>query len=216
MVSVYFTSFSEWKLSELEELAVKEGKFGTFVEISSRNRYVNPKRTFFTFTANTWKKFTSNVHQLQKCGDQLRVTEKKMVTVTLFNNLLYRTFSVKLGKGSTFVNLNESAWGNLLKEMKEVSDMFSLGEFTPCQTCSSQMKFVKLIDGRLKQTQLTPDELVEVEKHNATVENQLGIRCGYCGAQHDGDCHCHYVNCRQCSPDCFCETCGCCMYYVYF
>jgi hypothetical protein len=149
-------------------------------------------------------------------GVKVELTQgKKFVEVTQFKEKMYRTFSIHSMKGVAHINLNEDEWMALLNAMPEVDLQMCPGPLVPCEDCKSEMKFVKLFDGRLKPTEITNDELQSIHEHNKTVENQLGILCDYCGVQRGFDCHCHRVNCRDCSPECFCNSCGSCMYYVY-
>ena len=203
----------EWQLGEFETITVKNGKFGKFVELNQRPRLAHQKPRFFTFTPNTWKKFYVKALDLNTVEDRIQLAEKKMVTVSMYNGWLYRNFTTQLERGKAYLNLFSSVWKNLLKAIPEINR--SLQDGTPCQTCASQMKFVKLFNGRLKDSVLTPEQQEAVDKYNATVNNQLGIQCDYCGLQREWGCHCHRVDCRECSPDCFCDTCGNCLYYMY-
>ena len=189
------------------------GKFGKFVELTQQPRKEHQKSKFFTFTPNTWKKFCEQAPNLNIVGNSLEVSKKKMITVTMYNSYLYRNFATQLGRGTAYINIFPSVWENLLKVIVEVNNI--LHDDAPCQTCANQMKFVKLFGGRLKESELTGPEQVEVENLNMNVNNQLGVLCDYCGNQHNGECHCHRVDCRQCSPGCFCGECGKCVYYVY-
>ena len=206
----------EWQLSQHLTLEVKEGKYGRFIVLTQLPRSVERKVHFLTLSPNPWRRFRSSVQLLNEVGHKVELTkEKKFVEVTMFKDNIYRSFSVKSDKGTAYINVNESEWTALLNMLPDLDKLIFPGPTTPCKTCRSEMKFIKLYSGRREKTTLSDEEMKRVESYNSTVENQLGILCDYCGIQCDFDCHCHKINCRQCSPDCFCNYCGSCLYYYY-
>ena len=183
-----------------------------YVELNQKPRLIYKKAKFFSFTPNTWKKFCLEAPNLNTVRDAIILTTKKMVKVTMYQGIIYRVLSVRMAKGWSRINIYPTVWEMLIKVMEEINN--TLQNDTPCPTCADQLRFVKLFNGRLKESVLTPEQQEAVNKFNMTVQNQLGIQCDYCGLQQEWECHCHRVNCRNCSPDCFCDTCGHCMYYT--
>ena len=216
MQIVNYILVSEWQLTPNFTLEVKEGKYGLFVVLTQNPRLSERKTHFITLSPNPWRRFRSNVQKLNEVGYKVELAkETKYLEVTLYKDNIYRSFSVKSDKGVAYLNLNETEWSALVNTLPEIDKLICPGPTTPCKTCKSEMKFMKLYNGRLEKSKLTDEERKRVDDYNRTVENQLGILCDYCGTQCDFDCHCHRINCRQCSPDCFCSDCGSCLYYYY-
>ena len=74
--------------------------------------------------------------------------------------------------------------------------------------CLNQITTHDMVNGRMKETNLSSEELVAVEKNNETAYNQLAMQCTYCGGNWDMEvCHCHRYDCRQCESENFCSRC---------
>lgn len=163
---------------------------------------------------SAWRTFRSAVPDLRTPGVKVKLNDGKNVSVSVFKGKVMTTFSVKTSSSAAHINLNEGSWLSLLGVLPEIDQEIPPGVVNPCSTCQNEVKFVKLHNGCLKESELDDDRRKEIDSYNTTVQNQLGLLCGYCGVPIGFDCHCHQVDCRQCSPDCFCNTCGKGLYYA--
>ena len=192
--------FSGWQLNDVM-IEVKDGIHGKFVEFSRGKIRIN-------LSPNVWRRFRQAVPELRTKGKEVFLTEKKKVSVADFNNSLFTTLTSQGMFQPYHINLGHGHWKALLQILPKIDAIIAPGPIIDCRECNNELRVVQLNQGRLCTTKLSPEEVAMVIENNSSVENQLGMMCDYCGSHVFFDCHCHKVNCFECSPDCFCDVCG--------
>ena len=189
-------------------LDVMDGMGGKYITFSRGKAKI-------CMSPNVWRRFRQAIPELRNEGKKVRLTDRKSVSVGLFNNSLYTTLTAQGMFSKYHINLGEGHWKALITVLPQVDKIFSPGPIVSCPKCNNELRVVKLVEGCLQKSLLSEERVAEVRKKNMTVENQLGCECEYCGGLWEYGCHCHKVNCMDCSPECFCDACAKPMYYYY-
>lgn len=110
---------------------------------------------------------------------------------------------------SVYINLGDDEWNEFLAALDAIDIMFPPKKIAQCPSCDVVKTVVPVVGGRMKESNLSPDDLQSVRLSNMEAQNQEAHRCEYCGGCDYNDiCHCHQYNCRICEPANFCDTCG--------
>lgn len=114
-------------------------------------------------------------------------------------------------KRKSYINLDTDEWSEFIKILWKLDEhmkhQYPYMDIKKCFECKDEKKLVKMFERKLKITNLDPN------KHtNISIANSLGVeeqRCEYCGKPTWATgCHCHEFDCRQCSPESYCQGCG--------
>lgn len=169
--------------------------------------------SFIALNENNWLKFRSQVPEMKKENKVVDLTSKKRVIYKSFNDENFVSFEQKwVGRDKedmiTFINLNAAEWTTFVRCLHEIDEILVPGNLKVCIECLSTKEPHVMVDGKMKATELSPEEIMKIDAENYTVQNQMALRCTFCGQQHMLDCHCHKFDCDECSPDNFCANCG--------
>ena len=199
----------EWTMNETKALKVKITKYGRY----GKNVRLERGSRFIAFSPNVWLRFRHAVPRLRTMGQAVYMTEEKSVTVIEFQETRYVSFLYEARRAngeffSTFINLNDDEYQQLLSFLPEMDAIIPPLNIEPCECVK---RIVKLCTGqRMMETALNEEQLQNVLQCNQDLSNQEGRRCTFCGAYDrlDETCHCHTYNCRRCEPTNFCDICG--------
>ena len=185
-----------------------DGPFGKYVKLARGERCI-------TFSTNIWLKLRSHVPMLKSLDFKIQLTEDKNVNVFSFNGVQYVGFHQTYKRNgdvySRYINLNETEWASFLKALTLIDTVIAPSEIIPCPSCYLLKTVMPIINGRARETTLSPEMLQEVRENNKIAYNQEMYRCEYCGGysyQINSGCHCHRYDCHACEPENFCTTCG--------
>ena len=180
------------ELSNTLKCSVEKGQFGYFVRLTRGNRWI-------VYSPNVWKKIVDHVPRLDTEQFELTLTDEKDVKVVTYEDKRYVCFHRVNKQYHTYINMNVDEWTAFKAKLSDIT-------FPKCTVC--QKRKHKMVDGRMKETTLTPEQLADIKENNQYAYNQLAYQCEYCGVQYDyGMCHCHRYDCRDCEPDNFCSHC---------
>ena len=188
-----------------------DGPFGTCVKLTRGKRFI-------AFSTNVWQRLRKHVPMLRTPNYNVKLTEAKEVTVIPFSDGLqyvsfHHTYKRDDQAFSSYINLNAEEWSCFLTALDMIDKAIAPQpqEIVPCPSCCLMKTVVPVVDGRVRETILTPERLQEVRENNNIAYNQEMHRCEYCGGyshQIESGCHCHRYDCRECEPSNFCTTCG--------
>lgn len=146
------------------------------------------------------------------------ITAKKRIVCKSFNSETFVCFEQKWeGRKNedmtTYINFNAAEWATFVRCLSEIDEILCPGNLKVCIECLSTKLPHKMVDGKMKATELSFEKIKKIESENHTVQNQMALRCTYCGQQHFLDCHCHKFDCTDCSRQNFCNNCGILKFY---
>ena len=199
----------EWTMNETRALKLKITKYGRY----GKNVRLERGSRFIAFSPNVWLRFRHAVPRLRTMDHVVYMTEEKSVTVIEFQETRYVSFLYEARRAngevvSTFINLNDDEYQQLLSFLPEIDAIIPPVNTEQCE-CVKRM--VKLCTGqRMVETTLNEEQLQNVIQNNQDLGNQEGSQCTFCGAHDrlDDTCHCHTYDCRLCEPKNFCDICG--------
>ena len=185
-------------------VSVEAGKYGSFIRIKR-------DRKWMCLSASLWMIIHKNLQNLRNNGYVLHLTKDKRLEVITFMDKRYVSFvQISYHKDTEYkryINFNDDEWTTLLDKMPKINNTL----FKECEECYGIKTPIYLeVDKRMKRSKLTKKQLATVLSHNATVQNQLGLTCTYCGCEgymQTDDCHCHRFDCQLCEPNNFCSKC---------
>ena len=165
-----------------------------------------------------WIQVRSQIPEMRKKNKVIQLTSNKKIYSRTFNSALFvcfeQTWSGRDGEPKcTFINFNQQEWRTFVMILSEIDAILPPGPIAMCFKCYSSKRHHTMINGCLSAPELTVEEQQKVELENSMIDNQMGMRCDYCGQLRYFDCHCHKFDCKECSPDNFCENCGDNYYY---
>ena len=188
-----------------------DGPFGTCVKLTRGKRFI-------AFSTNVWQRLRKHVPMLRTPNYNVKLTEAKEVTVIPFSDGLqyvsfHHTYKRDDQAFSSYINLNAEEWSCFLTALDMIDKAIAPQpqEIVPCPSCCLMKTVVPVVDGRVRETILTPERLQEVRENNNIAYNQEMHQCEYCGGYShriESGCHCHRYDCRECEPNNFCTTCG--------
>ena len=182
------------------------GAFGLCIRLIRRERFI-------ALSPTAWYKLRAQVPNLRTTGHYVKLTDNKEVTVVQFDDRrfvsLHNTYKRQEQVYSVYINFNDEEWNEFLAALDAIGVMFPPKKIEQCPDCDVVKKVVPVLGGRMKESNLTAEELESVRQSNREAYNQEALLCEYCGGNdYSGICHCHQYNCRTCEPDNFCGTCG--------
>ena len=174
-------------------------------------------KRFIAFSTNVWQRFRRHVPMLKTPNYNVKLTEAKEVTVISFTDdaqyvSFHHTYKRDNETFSSYINLNGEEWSCFLTALDMIDAAIPpTQQLIPCPNCCLMKTVVPVVNGRVRETILTPERLEEVRENNNIASNQERYQCEYCGGysyQIESGCHCHRYDCRECEPNNFCTTCG--------
>ena len=186
-----------------------DGPYGTCVKLTRGKRFI-------AFSINVWHRLRRHIPMLKTSNYNVKLTEAKEVTVIAFADgvqyvSFHHTYKRDNNVLSSYINLNGEEWSCFLVALDKIDAVIPPQEIVPCPSCCLMKTVVPVINGRVRETILTPERLQEVHENNSMAYNQEMYQCEYCGGYShriESGCHCHRYNCRECEPNNFCTTCG--------
>ena len=103
----------------------------------------------------------------------------------------------------TWINLDIEEWTELVKVLWEIDQIMGVWITKSCNDCEDVKIPSKMFNRRLNESKLSEEMYSSIVISN--IVNY--VTCEFCGLAVEG-CHCHEYDCHECSPKCFCETCG--------
>ena len=186
------------------------GAYGLCIKLVRRERFIS-------LSLSAWYKLRSHIPLLRTEGYHLKLTDNKEVNAIQFEDRRYvgfhNTYKRQGDVFSVYINLNDDEWAQFLAALDAIDIMFPPKNMKQCPSCAVVKQVVPLVNSRMKETKLEPDDLQNVRDNNNVAYNQEMHLCEYCGGRDycydvTNDCHCHQYNCRACEPENFCDTCG--------
>jgi hypothetical protein len=185
-------------ISSTLSISINDGEYGRYIKIHRKQRWI-------ALSASLWNIIKEKMEFLRSHGYVLHLTKTKRLEVITFEGRRYVSF-LEQKVGSPFksiINLNDDEWAILQKEMDHISNAL-----IECKLCNNLKRSIIIQkDKRIADSTLNKKKVEELKKYNLTVQNQLGMRCLYCGVESRDDCHCHEFDCEVCEPQNFCLQC---------
>lgn len=189
----------QFEINSTLTITVLKGDFGRYVKIQRKNRWI-------ALSASLWKIVGEKMDNLRKTGFVLYLTKAKRLEVINFEEKRYVSL-VEQKPGSDFksyINFNDEEWTSLQAKMGDIS-----AALIECDVCQNLKRPVVLLKDskRVTESKLSKKKIAKIQEYNLTVQNQMGMRCQYCGQEMLDDCHCHAYDCYICEPQNFCSKC---------
>lgn len=188
----------EFQINATLKITIQKGDYGLYVKVQRNNRWI-------AYSKSLWNLLKEKLGNLRTVGNVTYLTKAKRLEVITFENKRYVSFVEQKpdSKFKSFINFNDNEWDILLNQMERICNAL-----VECNVCHNLKRpIVPMKNKRLGETSLTKKQVDEIKDYNATVQNQLGIRCLYCGRDMYDDCHCHAYDCESCEPQNFCPEC---------